>query len=161
MKRSLLILATLLALSTPAAAAVKTEYVGLKEFKDFSILRGRPERAKAAFDRELSRHLRLKKHVGKDRTLELTFTDIDLAGAYEPWRNVRNPDIRYVRSIYPPRLSFSYVLKDAQGETIAFGKETISDVGFDFRARDFRTNERFYFELGMLADWARKKLPKE
>ena len=38
------------------------------------------------------------------QTLTVTFTDIDLAGDFEPWRGGQAMDIRIVKDVYPPRM---------------------------------------------------------
>ena len=37
--------------------------------------------------------------------LTITFTDIDLAGDFEPWRGPQWDEVRIVKAIYPPRSS--------------------------------------------------------
>ena len=39
--------------------------------------------------------------------LTMTFTDIDLAGDFEPWRGPQADDIRIIRDIYPPNFKFA------------------------------------------------------
>jgi hypothetical protein len=39
--------------------------------------------------------------------LTITFTDIDLAGDFEPQRGARWDDVRIVKSIYPPAFNFT------------------------------------------------------
>ena len=40
--------------------------------------------------------------------LTMTFTDIDLAGDFEPWRGPQADDIRIIRDIYPPNFKFTW-----------------------------------------------------
>src|SRR4051812_14829132 len=39
--------------------------------------------------------------IGAGNKLTVTFTDIDLAGDFEPWRGSRWDDIRIVKPLYP------------------------------------------------------------
>jgi hypothetical protein len=160
MKTTLLTLLALLGLGATATAEIKTAYVDLESFTDFSIS-GRSEAdAQKVFDRELQRS-RLPGIVGENRVLELTFTDIDMAGDIQPWRNRHNSDIRYVESIYPPRMSFRYVLRDAEGNELASGEESIRDLSFDLRVRTMSSGDPFLYELEMLTNWARRTLPED
>ena len=160
MKKPLLSLIALLGLGTVVSAAIKTTYVDVDSFTDFSIAGGSAEDAQQVFDGVLMRS-NLNGMVGENRVLELTITDIDMAGDVQPWRNRHNQDIRYVESIYPPRMKFSYVLRDANGTELASGEESIRDLSFDLRVRPISMNEPFRYELEMLTDWVRKTLPRE
>jgi len=158
MKHTLLPLA-FLGLATAAMAEIKTTYEGVDDYTDFSYAGSRPAKTQPIFERELQQS-RLARYVGDDRVLELNFTDIDLAGDIQPWRNSSFADIRYVESVYPPRMKFSYVLRDSDGNEIASGEEKLSDLGFDFRIRPNLHSDPFDYDLEMLSDWARKTLPK-
>jgi len=91
-----------------------------------------------------------------DQSLVVTFTDIDLAGDYEPWRtNAR--DIRIVKDIYPPKLDFSYKVTDASGKVIKEGVEHLRDLGFMSRVMINR-QDQFSYEKDMIRDWVRSTL---
>ena len=160
MRIALLPLITLLGLAVSGSAAIKTTYVDLESFTDFSISGGNVKHARAIFEGELARDTRLQNIVGEDRVLELTITDIDMAGDIQPWRNRNYSDIRYVQGAYPPRMSFSYVLRDANGNEIASGEEHIRNLSFDFDLHTTGRHRSFHYELNMLEDWARKTLPR-
>jgi hypothetical protein len=89
--------------------------------------------------------------------LTLTFTDIRLAGDFEPWRGPRFEDIRIVRSIYPPDFKFTYVLTDPAGREIKRGREDILDMAFEFR-RTLDEQDPLRYEKAMLSDWMRTAL---
>ena len=69
-------------------------------------------------------------HLGEGQRLAVTFTDIDLAGDYEPGTDLSLYDVRLVKSIYPPRLVFRWSLLDAAGNELRRGEEDIRDLGF-------------------------------
>jgi len=83
-----------------------------------------------------------------------------MAGDIQPWRNRHNADIRYVESIYPPRLKFRYTLKDAEGKVLLEGEESITDMAFQMNpAASIRgRHEHFFYEMTLLGDWMRKAL---
>lgn len=160
MKNHLITLLGGLGFATFATAAIQTNYVDLDAFTDFSVSGGTEEEARTIFESELARNGRLTSLVGDERVLELTFTDIDMAGEIEPWRHPSYSDIRFVKSIYPPRMTFSYVLRDSDGEEIASGEEKIRDLAFDFGITSIGHRQTFHYELTMLEDWARINLPR-
>lgn len=90
--------------------------------------------------------------------LTVTFTDIDLAGDFEPWRGAQFADVRIVKSIYPPRMDFTYKVTDATGKVVKEGKEELRDLAFDMRLTIDRQDPLRY-EKDILKDWVRSKLP--
>lgn len=89
--------------------------------------------------------------------LEIRVTNVDLAGEYEPWR--LNNDVRIVRSIYPPMMSFEYKLYDARGELVRSGEENLVDPTFDFNiGRRFFQTDGFFYEKELIASWIRNDL---
>jgi hypothetical protein len=84
--------------------------------------------------------------------LQITFTDIDLAGEYEPWR-VNAMDVRIVKDIYPPRFVFEYKITDEKtGVVVKEGKETLQNLLFMQRMVIDR-NDPLRYEKDMLGDW--------
>lgn len=96
--------------------------------------------------------------LGAGQKLVITFTEIDLAGEYEPWRTPPASDIRIVKSIYPPRLDFTYKLVDGTtGATIKEGKEELRDLAFQTRLTIHR-DDPLRYEKDMLLSWMREAL---
>lgn len=95
---------------------------------------------------------RAEKALPAGQKLLITFTDIDLAGEYEPWRGPQFSDVRIVKSIYPPRLKFSYQITDAAGQTIKAGREDLRDLAFDMRLTVDR-QDTLRYEKDILRDW--------
>jgi hypothetical protein len=89
--------------------------------------------------------------------LTVTFTDIDLAGDFEPWRGPMWSDVRIVKSIYPPAFKFSYAVTDPSGRVIKQGSEDIRDLNFQLRVTIDATDTLRY-EKDILGDWARSTL---
>jgi hypothetical protein len=92
--------------------------------------------------------------------LTVTFTDIDMAGDFEPWRGPRFNDIRIVKDIYPPRLTFSFQLTDASGAVVKEGKRDLRDLSFQLRANPVNQDDPLRYEKSMLDDWMRDEFPK-
>ncbi len=145
-----------------AAASLEVSFVDPKSFRDFSVSGLTEERTQPIFERELARNLGslVERSLG-DRTLVLEFTDIDMAGDIQPWRNRHFHDIRYVEPIYPPRLDFNYAVKDADGNVILEGSEVLRDIAFMQRIRSPRMSDSFFFETELLRDWVRRDLARK
>ncbi|MEM6279330.1 MAG: DUF3016 domain-containing protein [Verrucomicrobiota bacterium] len=139
-------------------ANVSVQFSDIESFRDFTVS-GSQSVAKSSFTSELKRS-RLKSYLGS-RKLELTFTDIDMAGDTKIARARTGNDIRVIKGVYPPRLSFNYVLRDSRGNRIKSGSASLKDTGFDLRMRTGSNLRSFHYELNMLERWARRILPKE
>ncbi|HVT74110.1 MAG TPA: DUF3016 domain-containing protein [Lacunisphaera sp.] len=85
--------------------------------------------------------------------LTVTFTDIDLAGDFEPWRGPRFDDIRIVKDIYVPRMTLSFTLTDADGRVLKQGERRLVDLGFQTRITRAFQDDPLRYEKDMLADW--------
>jgi hypothetical protein len=90
-------------------------------------------------------------HFGGEMTLILTVTELDLAGDFESWRGPEYDDIRIIRQIYPALIEFEYILKDAEGEVLAEGSETLRH---DLFARPFNSSRESYpYVKEIVHDW--------
>lgn len=83
--------------------------------------------------------------------LKVEFTDIDLAGDFEPWRFRTNQDIRVVKEIYPVRIKLVFQLTDSTGTVLAEGERRLTDFG---RASSFMPgSDPLRLEKEVLRDW--------
>ena len=92
--------------------------------------------------------------------LTVTFTDIDLAGEFEPWRGPQFDEVRIVKDIYPPGFKFAYTLTDANGKVLKEGTENIRDMNFQMRLL-IDTNDTLRYEKDILTDWMRMTLGRK
>jgi len=90
--------------------------------------------------------------------LTVTFTDIDLAGDFEPWLGAQFDDIRIVKAIYLPRLTFNFTLTDADGKVLKEGERRLVDLGFQTRITRAFASDPLRYEKDMLTDWVRQEL---
>ena len=95
---------------------------------------------------------RAERYVAPDQRLSITVTDVDLAGEVEPWRTRGAEDIRYIRSIYPPRINLTFRLTDAAGNVIKEGSRHLTDQTFDMNLNAHPSDPRVY-EKRLIDDW--------
>lgn len=94
-------------------------------------------------------------------SLEINYTQIDLAGDFEPWRGVDFQDVRVMREIYVPRLEFTYTLVDDQGELIKEGKSRLVDLNYLENRNPLRAeNDVLYHEKRMMERWMKRELAR-
>jgi hypothetical protein len=103
---------------------------------------------------------RAKTYVPEGHTLSVTFTDIDMAGDFEPWRGPRFDDIRIVKDMYPPRLVFTFQLTDAAGNIVKQGKRDLRDMAFLMKISMTFRDDAVRHEKALLDDWLREEFPR-
>jgi hypothetical protein len=91
-------------------------------------------------------------------SLKVTFSDIDLAGEYEPWRGSQWDNVRIIKAIYPPAFRFTYSVSDPAGRVVKQGSENIRDLDFQMRVADPTNDDPLRYEKSMLSDWVRSNL---
>ncbi len=92
--------------------------------------------------------------------MTVTFSDIDLAGDYEPWHGARWEDVRIIKSVYPPALRFTYSVADPSGKVVKEGSEDLRDLAFQMRLLSPYDSsiDNLAYEKDILNDWARSTL---
>ena len=95
-------------------------------------------------------------YLKEGQVLSVRFTDIDLAGGFEPWRGHQYNDIRIVKEIYPPRMDLEFKLTSAEGKIISEGKRQLRELGYLSRMV-LPNNDPMRFDKQMLEDWMRRE----
>lgn len=146
----------LAAAGVQAAGPVSVEFVNAEKFTDVNdrALKTSPE--KNTNLAALRKHVETKgaKYLKPGQSLAISFTDIDLAGDHKPQLSPQMQDVRVVTGLYPPRMSFNYVLKDATGQVLTSGEAKLSDVGFDTHSAGL-SSDPLRYEKRMLDKWMR------
>jgi hypothetical protein len=108
----------------------------------------------------LAKHLRSRadRMLPSGQNLQVTFTNVQRAGIYEPWRGPRLDDVRIIKDLYPPRIDLSFTLTDAAGSVIKQGTRELRDPSFLQRGR-LNETDPLRFEKRMLDDWLRREFP--
>ncbi|HEY1792739.1 MAG TPA: DUF3016 domain-containing protein [Opitutaceae bacterium] len=89
--------------------------------------------------------------------LAITFTDIDLAGEFEPWHGAQWDNIRVVKDIYPPRFKFTWAVTGPAGQAVRQGSENITDLDFQLAAV-IDNQDQLRYEKAFLGTWMRTHL---
>jgi hypothetical protein len=170
MKTSRIFLLALLglapALSSPAAETrtIARAEVNFFEPQKFTDVRdsymGDPDRT--TYLESIRDHVleQAKYYVPEGHKLSVTFSDIDMAGDFEPWRGPRWDDIRIVKDIYPPRMVLSFRLTDAAGNVVKEGKRDLRDLAFMMKITMSFRDDPVRHEKALLDDWLRSEFPR-
>jgi hypothetical protein len=143
------------------AAAARTEVI-FDHPENFTDVRDRMSPTDKGRDEILSQirdHLvdRTSRLVPDGYKLTVKFTDIKLAGDFEPWRGPQWDDVRIVKAIYVPFFKFTYSVTDPSGRVVKSGTENIQDLDFQMRVT-LDTSDPLRYEKQILDDWAGRTL---
>lgn len=89
------------------------------------------------------------------QSLHVDITDIQLAGAYEPWRGPRWDYVRIMRDIYPPRIDLDFKLVEQDGNVLREGKRVLRDPGYLYSGVGLPAAEGapLYYDKALLRRW--------
>lgn len=154
--KKLLLAALALSLSSTAvfAGEAKVSFTKLDNFTDIKAGNEQKERFRERLTEEFtSVFAGFAAKLPDGYQLEITVTDIDLAGDIRPGMTIHYDQIRLMKEIDWPRIQFTYALKNAQQEVVASGKEELRDMDYLRRFRIPSGKTSFKFEEKMLQDW--------
>lgn len=127
-----------LAAGSPASkSASRVIFHEPEQFTDFRMSEFQRTSDTEALKKELTQAIErsTRASLPPGYTLEIRFTDIDLAGDINPFRNLRLTDVREYRSVYPPRMTFDWAILDEAGQVVRSGSERLLDLAYDMRLR--------------------------
>jgi hypothetical protein len=87
--------------------------------------------------------------------LLVTFTDIDLAGEYQLTSAGQYDRTRLIKSMYSPRMEFTFAVTDSAGSVVKQGVRTLSDLNFQAEATRIGSNVSYYYDMQLLEGWLR------
>ncbi|MEK0267091.1 DUF3016 domain-containing protein [Stenotrophomonas rhizophila] len=139
---------------------VQVAWTDPAQFTEIRQSSNRFEAERGDWVQQLAKYVRTtaSKELQPGQTLEVTFTDIKRAGDYEPWHGPRADDIRVMRDIYPPRVTLTYTLKNAQGQVLGEGERKLQDTGYLHSIGRQSDTDPLRYEKRLLEDWIRRDL---
>jgi hypothetical protein len=147
------------ALASNADSPVQVNWTDPAQFTDIRHSRNRWESQRGDWVNTLARHFQKSalKQLPDGQQLQITITDIKRAGEYEPWHGPRLDDVRIVKDIYPPRLAFDWVRRDASGQVIDQGSSKLVDTAFMMSRGMLNDSDPLRYEKRMIDDWLRRE----
>lgn len=156
----LIIFAVTFGLSSQVAAQSKVEIEWDKPEK-FRDVRASNESRKrfrdSTFERIDEYMNELALTLPDNKKLLMKVTDLDLAGQVLPASFIGlghgGSDVRVIKNIDIPRISFSYQLLDSSGQVLQTAAVKLKDMSFLDRNNHFFRNEVLRYEKNMLKRW--------
>ncbi|GIU02519.1 DUF3016 domain-containing protein [Shewanella morhuae] len=170
MKIQSLILASVLSCSAAWAAdeapvnpvtedgMVKITWQNPKDFRDIKSSGEIQSRYEKRLFETLTKNIskEASKILKPNQKLEMTMTDVDLAGDMRPTFGATPDDLRVIKDLYPPRMTFTYQILE-NDKVIIVGDEKLSDMGF-LGGIHSSTDKPFIYETKMLTEWLKKTI---
>ena len=146
--------------SLPAEGPVAVSWGDPAQFSELRSSGNRWEAERGNWVVQLAEYARSSaaKQLAPGQKLELTITDLQRAGRYEPWQSPQLQNVRMVRDIYPPRISLNYTLYGADGQVLAQAERKLSDLGYLMGSQPLNQTDPLRYEKRMLDQWARRDL---
>lgn len=142
------------------AAELKIEWQNPDEFRDADYYYNGGERSKEIVLNNLGKYFTdlAERHLAEGSVLEMTVTELDLAGDFEPWRSPQFNDVRIVKEIYPAMIEFEFRWLAEDGSVMAEGSERLRDtlVPRSIVASHIGRTENYPYVKALVRDWMRK-----
>ena len=145
--------------SLPAQGPVEVQWTDPAQFSEIRNSGNRREARRGNWVSDIAEYLRKQavKRLPEGDRLEVTITNIERAGDYEPWRGIQFDSIRYMRDIYPPRIELDFKLVGADGSIRAQGSRKLSDMSYLTGPTRVGNTDPLRYEKQLLDDWMRRE----
>lgn len=162
MKKAYLVLIssvlTLLSSQTFAKAEVEIIWQEPKKFTDVRATNESRKGFRESTFKKLDEYIaELAEYLPEGHKLSMTVDNLDLAGQVWPASFVglghSGSDVRLIKSIDIPRMSFTYQLLDEAGQVVQESAVKLKDMSFQDRHNPFFDSESLRYEKNMIRDW--------
>jgi hypothetical protein len=145
----------------PDEGPVAVQWTDPASFTELKFSGNRWESQRGNWVYDLALHLRkeAEKRLPAGERLEVTITDIDRAGSYEPGRGVHLDNVRILREIYPPTIELGFKRYGADGQLLADGERTLRDLMYlSHNVSAARNHDSLVHEKRLIDEWLRDEL---
>lgn len=144
----------------PDQGPVAVAWTDPSEFSELRYSGNRWEAAHGDWVTQLAEYIRDEagKRLDAGQSMEVTITDIQRAGRFEPGAGMRWDRVRIMRDVYPPRMSLNVRVTGADGQVLSEGERKLADTSYLMGSTPLDTDPLRY-EKQMLDDWLRRELP--
>lgn len=138
---------------------VQVRWTDPSKFTELRHSRNRWEAERGDWVRQIAEYLqtRAAKQLAPGQRLEIELTDIKRAGDYEPWHGTQWDDVRVMRDLYPPLISFNFTLYGADGQVLDQGERKLRDSSYLLNSSVGLSTDPLRYEKRMLDDWLRRQ----
>jgi hypothetical protein len=145
------------AAAAPAESSVSVTFVHPEQFTENRMYNRQDQFNRIDYLKQLKAYLIKQGQaiLKPGQGLHVDITDIQLAGAYEPWRGPRWDYVRIMRDIYPPRIDLDFRLVDQDGNVLREGKRALRDLDYLHSSVGLAAAEGapLYYDKALLHRW--------
>jgi hypothetical protein len=147
----------------PAEGAVQVQWTDPAQFTELRHSNNRWEARRGNWVEQLATHLRERadRELAPGQRLDVTITDIKRAGDFEPWQSPQFRDVRFMRDLYPPRISLQFTLTDARGQVLEQGERKLVDSAYLHGPGLYTDQDPLRYEKRLIDEWLRRELRAE
>jgi len=145
--------------ATSAAARIQVTYARPENFSENRQFGPQDRYNRVDYLDALREHLieRAAQWLPAGLRLQVTITDIKLAGAYEPWRGSRLDRVRIMKDIYPPRIDLDFKLTDRSGAVLREGSRKLRNLAYlQGDAGRIGDSDPLRYDKALLDAWLRR-----
>ncbi|KAF1686733.1 hypothetical protein B1992_07475 [Pseudoxanthomonas broegbernensis] len=144
----------------PQEGPVSVSWTDPAQFSELRFSGNRWEADRGDWVNQLAEYLqdRASKRLPDGQRMDVTITDIQRAGRYEPWRGIQMDSVRILRDTYPPRMTVNVRITDADGQVLEEGERKLYDTNYLMNGSVGNTDPLRH-EKRMIDDWLRRELP--
>ena len=139
-------------------STVSVDWTDPSEFTELRFSGNRWEAQRGNWVQDLAQHLRTsaQRQLQPGQQLDVTITDIQRAGSFEPQRPVHMDNVRILRDIYPPRVTLNFKLTDSSGNVVSEGERRLVNPGY-LSSSSIGDSDPLRHEKRLLDDWTRRE----
>lgn len=145
--------------TSPVQARVSVTYVNPEKFSEATEFHEQDSYGGSNYLASLKTYLikRGAKVLPAGDQLEVTITDIKLAGAFEPWHGPNFRYVRFMKDVYPPRIDLQFKLIGSDGQILREGTRKLRNLGY-LQSGLTRPNDTdpLRYDKGLLDRWLRR-----
>ena len=144
----------------PADGRVEVRWTDPAQFTEIRLSSNSHEARQGNWVWQLAQHLRdsVGKVLPAGQKLDVTITDIDLAGQYPPGAAGSAQDVRVMRDIYPPRMTLTFKRTAEDGSVIDQGDRKLADTGYLDGASPLGFDQALRFDKQLIDQWVRREV---
>lgn len=157
----LLGITSVLIIPSAHAGEAKVTWQDPEEYRDIRPADERKQHFQKRLFNTIEKYIeRLSTSLPEDVTVDMTFTDVNLAGEVR-YNFDLTREIRVIERMYSPELKFDVQVRKA-GDLVFKDSVTLKDNGFMLRGSTMSISHRpFSYEKRMLRDWFSRDLNKQ
>lgn len=153
---SLILPSLLITFASAASMPVEVSWSNVDKYRDLRAVNEVKSKFQQRFFKEMGKHLNeLAEQLPSGYKLTLDVDNVDLAGHIT---FVRGQEIRVIKDMYYPNISFNYTLTDDKGQVVDQKATKAKGKAFMMNASTQLGHRSFPYEKNLFSHWFNKEL---